>query len=130
MADAYAAGVWTTAEVLRASAKDGHVYLELSERDADGRVLARAQAAIWSRTAERIVPGYGAASAVLLGIGSLAILFPKADAPVLLWNASPSVPIGLYRLASRAPLVGALAVIRGLLGRRPDDHAGLSDLGL
>ena len=48
----------------------------------------------------------------LLGIGSLAILFPKADAPVLLWNASPSVPIGLYRLTSRPPLTAALAVIR------------------
>ena len=48
----------------------------------------------------------------LLGIGSLAILFPKAGAPVLLWNASPSVPIGLYRLTSGAPLAEALAVIR------------------
>jgi type IV secretory pathway protease TraF len=49
---------------------------------------------------------------VLLGIGSLAILFPKAGAPVLVWNASPSVPIGLYRLTSRPPLTGALAAIR------------------
>jgi conjugative transfer signal peptidase TraF len=48
----------------------------------------------------------------LLGIGSLAILFPKAGAPILVWNASPSVPVGLYRLASRAPLMGELAVIR------------------
>jgi type IV secretory pathway protease TraF len=48
----------------------------------------------------------------LLGIGSLAILFPKAGAPVLLWNASPSVPIGLYRLTSGALVTGALAVIR------------------
>jgi conjugative transfer signal peptidase TraF len=48
----------------------------------------------------------------LLGIGSLAILFPKADAPVLLWNASPSVPIGLYRLTSRPAPTAALAVIR------------------
>ena len=48
----------------------------------------------------------------LLGIGSLAVLFPKADAPVLLWNASPSVPIGLYRLTSRPSQTAALAVIR------------------
>jgi conjugative transfer signal peptidase TraF len=47
----------------------------------------------------------------LLGIGSLAILFPKAGAPVLLWNASSSVPIGLYRQTSGAPVAGALAVI-------------------
>ena len=48
----------------------------------------------------------------LLGIGLLALACPKADAPVLLWNASASVPIGFYRLASRPPLRGALAVIR------------------
>lgn len=45
----------------------------------------------------------------LVGIASLAVLFPKA--PVLLWNASPSVPIGLYRV-SRPSQMAALAVIR------------------
>jgi conjugative transfer signal peptidase TraF len=42
----------------------------------------------------------------------LAVLFPKAGAPAILWNASPSVPIGLYRLTSRPPETAALAVIR------------------
>lgn len=69
VADAYTAGIWTTAEVLRASAKDGHVYLELSERDADGRVLAKANAAIWARTAERIVPDFERATGATLGAG-------------------------------------------------------------
>ena len=69
VADAYSAGVWTVAEVLRASTKDGHVYLELSERDADGRVLAKAQAAIWARTAERIVPAFERATGATLGAG-------------------------------------------------------------
>lgn len=69
VADAYTAGVWTTAEVLRASARDGHVYLELSERDADGRVLAKANAAIWARTAERIVPEFEHATGATLGAG-------------------------------------------------------------
>lgn len=69
VADAYAAGVWTTAEVLRASARDGHVYLELSERDADGRVLAKANAAIWARTAERIIPEFERATGATLGAG-------------------------------------------------------------
>jgi len=48
----------------------------------------------------------------LLGIGSVAVLSPKAGAPVLVWNASPSVPIGLYRLTSRPSQTAALAVIR------------------
>jgi conjugative transfer signal peptidase TraF len=45
-------------------------------------------------------------------VASLALVFPKARAPVLVWNASPSVPIGLYRLTSRPPLTEALGVIR------------------
>lgn len=69
VADAYTTSVWTTAEVLRASAKDGHVYLELSERDADGRVLAKANAAVWARTAERIVPEFERATGATLGAG-------------------------------------------------------------
>ncbi|HEY8710131.1 MAG TPA: exodeoxyribonuclease VII large subunit, partial [Burkholderiaceae bacterium] len=69
VAEAYSTGVWTTAEVLRASTKDGHVYLELSERDADGRVLAKAQAAIWARTAERIVPEFERDTGATLGAG-------------------------------------------------------------
>lgn len=67
--DAYASGVWTTAEVLRASVKDGHVYLELSERDSDGRALAKANAAIWARTAERIIPEFERATGATLGAG-------------------------------------------------------------
>lgn len=42
----------------------------------------------------------------------IALAYPKAHAPVLLWNASPSVATGLYRLTSQPPLAGALAVIR------------------
>jgi conjugative transfer signal peptidase TraF len=57
------------------------------------------------------VPRRRLCTLALLGIGSLAILL-KAGAPVLLWNASPSVAIGLYRVTSRPPLTGALAVIR------------------
>jgi conjugative transfer signal peptidase TraF len=48
---------------------------------------------------------------MLLGIGIVALVCPKAGAPILLWNASASVPIGFYRLASRPPRPGALAVI-------------------
>jgi conjugative transfer signal peptidase TraF len=42
----------------------------------------------------------------------LAVLCPKAGAPVILWNASPSVPIGLYRFTSRPSQTAPLAVIR------------------
>jgi conjugative transfer signal peptidase TraF len=48
----------------------------------------------------------------LLGIALFAVLCPKEGTPVILWNASPSVPIGLYRLTSRPSQTAALAVIR------------------
>lgn len=69
VAAAYGEGVWTTAEVLRVSARGGHVYLELSERSADGGVVAKAQAAIWSRTAERIIPEFEQATGAILSAG-------------------------------------------------------------
>jgi conjugative transfer signal peptidase TraF len=58
------------------------------------------------------VPRHRLSTLALLVVGSLALVFPKAGAPVLVWNASPSVPIGLYRLTSRGPLTEELAVIR------------------
>ena len=48
----------------------------------------------------------------VLALGSIALAYPKADAPTLLWNASASVATGLYRLTSQPPMMGALAVIR------------------
>lgn len=48
----------------------------------------------------------------LLALGSIALAFPKADAPALLWNASASVATGLYRLTSQPPLTRTLAAIR------------------
>jgi len=47
-----------------------------------------------------------------LGIGLFALLFPKTGAPLLVWNASPSVPVGLYRLSSRPSQMAALAIVR------------------
>jgi conjugative transfer signal peptidase TraF len=48
----------------------------------------------------------------VLALGVRALTFPKASIPSLLWNLSPSVPVGLYRLTAGAPLTGVLAVIR------------------
>jgi len=48
----------------------------------------------------------------LLALALIALAYPKADAPALLWNASPSVAPGLYRLTSQPPQTGTLAVIR------------------
>lgn len=69
VAQAYQARVWVIAEVVRASGRDGHVYLELSERDTEGHVVAKTQAAIWASTAARIVPQFERATGVILGAG-------------------------------------------------------------
>ena len=48
----------------------------------------------------------------LLGFAIPALMWPKSSDPLLLWNMSPSVPLGLYYMLSRQPTAGALAVIR------------------
>jgi conjugative transfer signal peptidase TraF len=48
----------------------------------------------------------------MLGLSVLAMAGPRANHPRLLWNTSPSVPVGLYWIAPAAPTTGELAVIR------------------
>jgi len=57
-----------------------------------------------------------------LGVGLLLLAYPRANVPTLLWNTSPSVPLGLYWLAARPPTRGALAAIR-----LPEPHRSLAD---
>jgi conjugative transfer signal peptidase TraF len=42
----------------------------------------------------------------------LAVACPAAKAPRIVWNVSPSVPVGLYRLLASSPARGGLVVIR------------------
>lgn len=58
VADAFKSGVWTIVEVVEARTKNGHIYLELSERTPDGAVLATARASIWANTASKILPQF------------------------------------------------------------------------
>lgn len=69
VAQAFAAPVWTTVEVINVRAQNGHVYLELSERDAQGRVLAKANGAIWASTAAKILPRFEAMTGATLAPG-------------------------------------------------------------
>jgi conjugative transfer signal peptidase TraF len=48
----------------------------------------------------------------MASLSILAMTSPRMSHPCLLWNASPSVPVGLYWLTSRPPGTGELAVIR------------------
>ncbi|NMM20942.1 MAG: exodeoxyribonuclease VII large subunit [Rhodoferax sp.] len=55
VAQAYRAGVWTLVEVVELRAKNGHVFIGVSERDAHGSVLAKTSAVIWQSTANTIL---------------------------------------------------------------------------
>jgi len=61
-----------------------------------------------------------------LCVAAIAVAALLADdphvAPRLVWNASPSVPVGLYWIAKRAPPVGSIAAVRLLA-----DIAALAD---
>lgn len=58
VAQVYKAGVWTMVEVVELRANGGHVFLGVSERDAQGLVLAKTSAVIWQSTANTILPEF------------------------------------------------------------------------
>ena len=53
------------------------MYLELSERDESGSVVAQARGAIWARTAERIVPEFERATGAQLAPGIKLLVLAK-----------------------------------------------------
>ena len=69
VSQAYRQAVWTILEVVQVKVHSGHVYLEVSERDATGRIVAKAQATIWASTAQRILPAFEQATGASLGPG-------------------------------------------------------------
>lgn len=69
VAQAFAGGVWTLVEVSEAATRNGHVYLDLSERDSAGQLVAKARATIWASTAARILPEFERATGAVIGAG-------------------------------------------------------------
>ena len=69
VSQAFRAGVWTLVEVVDTRVRNGHVYLEISERDGNGVVVAKASAAIWASTASRILPEFEKATGAQIGPG-------------------------------------------------------------
>lgn len=59
----------------------------------------------------------------MLGVSAIAVS-PKAVAPLIIWNASPSVPIGFYVVRPAKPQRGHLAIVR--LGPGDRAHAALA----
>ena len=69
IAAAYKSGVWTTVEVTGVKSTNGHVYLELSERDKTGTLVAKATGTIWAGTANKILPEFERATGATLAPG-------------------------------------------------------------
>ncbi len=77
VARAYGAGEWVRAEVVKVDARNGHVYLELTERNIAGDSLAQARAIMWASTANQILPAFENATGVVLGAGLKLLLRAK-----------------------------------------------------
>ena len=69
VAQAFKAGVWTLGEVVDTRIRNGHVYLEVSERDVSGVITAKANAVIWAGTASQILPKFELATGAQIGPG-------------------------------------------------------------
>lgn len=78
VARAFNAGEWTIVDVVQANVK-GHVYLELAERDAEGVVLAKANAMIWASIAAEILPKFEAATGISIGPGIKLLVRARPD---------------------------------------------------
>jgi exodeoxyribonuclease VII large subunit len=69
VAQAYRAGVWTLVEVVELRSNGGHVFMDVSERDSSGSVLAKSSAVIWQSTANVILPEFERATGAELAAG-------------------------------------------------------------
>jgi len=77
VSNAFLEGVWTTAEVLKASVNKGHYYLELTERSPSGEVLAQARAVIWARSAQTLLAEFKRVTGADLDAGIKVLLRAK-----------------------------------------------------
>lgn len=75
---AYPEGEWTIVEVVQAQLRN-HVYLELTERDSAGAVLAKAGGMIWSNVAQRILPQFEKATGISIGAGIKLLVRAKPE---------------------------------------------------
>lgn len=73
---AYDGGVWTVVEIVEAHLRR-HVYLDLSERNAEGLPVAKARAMIWESTAARILPEFEKNTGMTLGAGMKVLVLAR-----------------------------------------------------
>lgn len=77
VASAFKQGLWTTVEVAAVNSRNGHFYLELAERDANGALIAKANGTIWAATAKKLLPEFERATGAKLAPGIKLLLRAK-----------------------------------------------------
>ncbi|HEX4334109.1 MAG TPA: exodeoxyribonuclease VII large subunit [Usitatibacter sp.] len=75
----FKAPVWTMAEVSKVDLSNGHYYLQLADRDPDGKQRAQARAVIWASNAPSVVPQFEAATGAKLAPGIKVLLHARPD---------------------------------------------------
>jgi exodeoxyribonuclease VII large subunit len=58
VAQGYPAGLWTMVEVVDARLRNGHVFLEVAERTPGGDLAAKANAVLWAKAANSLLPDF------------------------------------------------------------------------
>jgi len=64
-------------DVVNVTMRNKHIYLEVSERDETGAVVAHARTAIWALAAERVVPDFEQASGAQLAPSTKLLVLAK-----------------------------------------------------
>lgn len=71
--------VWVIAEVTNLNTRRGHVYLELSETNEQGQVIASCRAMIWQSQAERLLTGFATETGSELNSGQKVLLLAEVN---------------------------------------------------
>ena len=92
--------VWVTAETSDVSVRGGHVYMELIEKDDQGKAIAKARSIIWQSVALRIIPnferitGQRFASGIKVRVKASATLHPLFGLSLTIGEIDPSYTMG------------------------------------
>ena len=72
-------GVWIVAEIANINTRRGHIYLELTETNDNGQVIANCRAMIWQSQASRLLQRFAAETGSELSIGQKVLILAEVS---------------------------------------------------
>lgn len=72
-------GTWVIAEIANLNRNRGHIYLELSETNAQGQTLASCRAMIWQSQVERLLGRFSLETGSELAVGQKVLMLAEAN---------------------------------------------------